>query len=551
MKKIFKNGMLLKLMIFVIPAVLSLSCGMSSQIYTQPDENYPVSGNQDEQNYVPAEDLDYQTFYDDLSSSGKWIPVDQNDISPADLQNTEEPSYVDNDIDVNYIWRPYEAQDRNWTPYSNGTWVWTNLGWVWISDYNWGWAAYHYGRWWHSPVYGWVWSPGHRWAPTWVTFYCDGDYIGWYPITPWSHWHWHNHFIYVESYYYYNYYEYTYVNERNFTRHITPPLVIDPPEVPGLQNSSLGIDHGNLTSQGPGITQIENSTGTKITTRNISFTDKVTKAGINNGGITLYKPGNSTKKVTQVKTDPGPVVTKKNNNSDVNKNFGTVSEKQNGKKGIDITNQNNQKKTEVNVQKQTVNKNKTTGVEKKLNDNSIKTVNTSKNTGTVKKESTTNNKIGVVKNSNVKQPNVNQNQTVIKKDVTKSNNNSVKSNNTFTGNKTVNKEPITVKKTEPVKKTNVTNTNVIQNQQNKNNVVTKPNNNVSGTVNRTNNTQNIKKDNPVKNNNTSQSNPIKTNTPVKQNVNNNSSNTKTNSSIQFIPDKQEKNVPDMKGKNSN
>lgn len=53
-----------------------------------------------------------------------------------------------------------------------------------ISLLHWGWAPFHYGRWFYNDPYGWMWMPGHEWAPAWVTWgYCNG-YYGWAPLSP-------------------------------------------------------------------------------------------------------------------------------------------------------------------------------------------------------------------------------------------------------------------------------------------------------------------------------------------------------------------------------
>ena len=52
---------------------------------------------------------------------------------------------------------------------NDGHWVYTDDGWYWDSNYEWGWAAFHYGRWNHVDNYNWVWSPDTVWAmPSWV-----------------------------------------------------------------------------------------------------------------------------------------------------------------------------------------------------------------------------------------------------------------------------------------------------------------------------------------------------------------------------------------------
>ncbi len=107
--------------------------------------------------------ISIQTFYDQLSPYGDWIY-----------------SY-----DYGYVWRPYFDNPESFRPYSsNGNWVYTNYGWTWNSGYNWGWAAFHYGRWDFDNYLGWLWIPGTEWAPAWVSWGSYNDYWGWAPLGP-------------------------------------------------------------------------------------------------------------------------------------------------------------------------------------------------------------------------------------------------------------------------------------------------------------------------------------------------------------------------------
>ena len=84
------------------------------------------------------------------------------------------------------VWRPNPyVVGSNFQPYSTGgRWVYTDYGWSWESDWNWGWAPFHYGRWSADPVMGWVWIPGNEWAPAWVDWRFGGGYAGWCPLGP-------------------------------------------------------------------------------------------------------------------------------------------------------------------------------------------------------------------------------------------------------------------------------------------------------------------------------------------------------------------------------
>ncbi len=82
-----------------------------------------------------------------------------------------------------HCWRP-RGIDRNWQPYLNGEWLYTENGWTWVSYDRWGGDPYHYGTWSRSNAYGWVWIPGTIWAPAWVTWYVGDNDIGWAPVPP-------------------------------------------------------------------------------------------------------------------------------------------------------------------------------------------------------------------------------------------------------------------------------------------------------------------------------------------------------------------------------
>jgi hypothetical protein len=105
----------------------------------------------------------YNTFYTKLEPYGAW---------------RETSNY-------GYVWQPNDAgRSRNWRPYTNGRWVYTDAGWTWDSEEPFGWATYHYGRWARLRNIGWVWIPGDEWAPAWVSWRKSDDYVGWAPLPP-------------------------------------------------------------------------------------------------------------------------------------------------------------------------------------------------------------------------------------------------------------------------------------------------------------------------------------------------------------------------------
>jgi hypothetical protein len=105
--------------------------------------------------------VSFDLFYSSLSPHGSWLVSGQ----------------------YGRVWQP-AVYAPGWNPYSDGHWVYTDLGWTWVSDYEWGAVPYHYGTWASDPELGWVWVPGYVWAPSWVVFRTGPDYIGWAPVSP-------------------------------------------------------------------------------------------------------------------------------------------------------------------------------------------------------------------------------------------------------------------------------------------------------------------------------------------------------------------------------
>ncbi len=53
-----------------------------------------------------------------------------------------------------------------------------------MSEYEWGWAPFHSGRWLFDDYYGWIWVTDDEWGPAWVTWRSGGGYYGWAPLGP-------------------------------------------------------------------------------------------------------------------------------------------------------------------------------------------------------------------------------------------------------------------------------------------------------------------------------------------------------------------------------
>ena len=154
--------------LWIIPVILAITAGCAG--YGSPGAGYPPGpgssvspGGQQyssgPQGYGRDEDSSY--FYDRLSPYGSWI-----DYNP-----------------YGYVWIPRHMGYR-WRPYCNGHWVWTDYGWTWIAEEEWGDIPFHYGRWGWDNDMGWFWVPGNLWGPAWVTWRSNNQYMGWAPLPP-------------------------------------------------------------------------------------------------------------------------------------------------------------------------------------------------------------------------------------------------------------------------------------------------------------------------------------------------------------------------------
>ncbi len=239
----------------LLAVILLSSCGSSRQ-YTQggyADQNY---------NAAPEPTITYQQFYDDLSPYGNWV----------------------NYQDYGYVWVPNVSGFRPY--YSNGHWVYTSYGWTWVSDYNWGWAPFHYGRWMQDMTFGWVWIPGYEWGPAWVSWRGGGDYYGWAPLGPQNGYgrpmqdNWT--FVprrYINSPRVNNYY----VNQSKNVTIINNTTVI---------NNTV-INKGNnrpAYNGGPAVNEVEQATGSKIRRFNVVESNKPGSPQVDKNSIRVFRP---------------------------------------------------------------------------------------------------------------------------------------------------------------------------------------------------------------------------------------------------------------------
>jgi hypothetical protein len=202
--------------------------------------------------------VNFNTFQQELSPYGRWM----------------------NNPRFGQVWI---CNDDGFKPYyTNGHWEYTNYGWSWESDYDWGWAPFHYGRWEQDPYYGWMWIPGYEWASAWVSWSSYDDYYGWAPLgygininvsfgsVPYDRW---------------NFIPRRNICERNVTSYCVPynrnnnfrnAVVIN-----NYYNGGSGVGR---YGRGPERREVERYTSNRIPERRIDYNDRNRNRGQNAGG---------------------------------------------------------------------------------------------------------------------------------------------------------------------------------------------------------------------------------------------------------------------------
>ena len=212
------------------------------------------------------DDVSLQTFYDELSPYGTWI----------------------NDPEYGYVWRPDVDQAEFRPYYSNGRWAMTEYGNTWVSNYNWGWAPFHYGRWIYNRYNNWVWIPDTVWGPAWVDWRSGGGYYGWAPMGPsinininigrrysipdfcWN-------FI-PSAHIYYNSYP-RYYSGRNRV-YIQNTVIIN----------NTYVRNNRTYYSGPRIDDVRRATNQNVTVYNVSRTSRSGGSRIENNTVNVYAP---------------------------------------------------------------------------------------------------------------------------------------------------------------------------------------------------------------------------------------------------------------------
>jgi hypothetical protein len=128
-------------------------------------DEYAIGADGDSDSYADNDPSALTDFRQPLEPYGSW---------------SDDPTY-------GTVWTPTPGEvGPDFTPYvSGGHWAYDN-DYVWVSDYSWGWAPFHYGRWVFIEGRGWAWVPGREYRGAWVGWEVDDGYgyLGWAPLGP-------------------------------------------------------------------------------------------------------------------------------------------------------------------------------------------------------------------------------------------------------------------------------------------------------------------------------------------------------------------------------
>jgi len=240
-------------------------------------------------------DISYQVFYDELSPYGQWM---------------DNPAY-------GYVWVP-DVPD--FVPYSTaGHWIMTEYGWAWLSDYNWGWAPFHYGRWDYDDYVGWFWVPDTEWGPSWVVWRRAEGYYGWAPMQPGislnvyfgNDYNMHNdHWMFVRD----RDFQRTNLNRYYADRSVSQRIIVNSTAI-----NTTYIDNRRHTTyvSGPTSNDVQRNTGKTVNRVEVQEYNKPGER-LNKGQLQIYRP----EVVKNSENGPRPIPTRIADKQDVRQHSG-------------------------------------------------------------------------------------------------------------------------------------------------------------------------------------------------------------------------------------
>ncbi len=245
---------------------LLLALGLFAPVQSKAESPYGVS---------------FQVFYDELMPYGDWVK----------------------DANYGYIWLPAVGADFH--PYgTNGHWRMTEYGNTWVSYYDWGWAPFHYGRWYFDDFYqSWAWIPDYNWGPAWVNWRTGGGYYGWAPLGPGvsisvrvniPSFHW----VFLPSHRIYHHHAYNYYVPRRTRVNIYNNTTI-------INNTV--VYNNNRYVSGPNRREIERVTRQTVPVYSLRGSQAPGRASVSRNSVELYRPDLSASRGRTVEARPSRV----------------------------------------------------------------------------------------------------------------------------------------------------------------------------------------------------------------------------------------------------
>jgi len=212
------------------------------------------------------DDVSLQTFYDELSPYGTWI----------------------NDPEYGYVWRP-DVDQADFRPYySNGRWAMTEYGNTWVSNYDWGWAPFHYGRWMYNRYNNWVWIPDTTWGPAWVDWRSGGGNYGWAPMGPSINININIGRRYVTPDFCWNFIPVGHIYYNSYPRYYSGRNRVYIQNTVIINNTY--VRNNRTYYSGPRIDDVRRATNQNVTVYNVSRTTRSGGNRIDNNTVNIYAP---------------------------------------------------------------------------------------------------------------------------------------------------------------------------------------------------------------------------------------------------------------------
>src|SRR4030095_6128564 len=262
--------------------------------------------------------VDYKEFYDELAPHGEWIEVtpdiidhemkkgtssgeqEHRKITLSELFGVKDAYAYDASFGAFFAWQPSpglavtvtEGEPQPvYVPYTNGQWVYTDdAGWYFKAPTPYEEVVHHYGRWILSPTMGWVWIPGRVWAPAWVDWRENDEYIAWTPIPP-SVYIVNDvvvvppivqeNYVVVENRYFYEPAVYQYIVKEKKNKFVITEW---------SRPEGITVVNHTIINRGPDVKVIETTTGTHIMAYSIQKVKSIKDVRYTDKELRVYSP---------------------------------------------------------------------------------------------------------------------------------------------------------------------------------------------------------------------------------------------------------------------